>query len=305
MALFEFAKDEPAITPVSSTSFVGEGLSERFHLQAALRDRIDVLGLNLHVVAEEFGGFKDVRRRIDLLCLDPDGNLVVVELKRTEDGGHMELQALRYAALLRTMTSEQMVRAHADYRKTRGLDGGRESAESELRAYLGLTEADSFPEPNDTPRIVLVSQEFSKEVTATVMWLNEFYDLGIRCVRLTMYRLNNRLLIDAGLIIPLPEAEELMVEVKLKDAAVRAGGNMPNAQAKILGATIVDRANDKTLTYTHVGRNRGLHGPEFAEDVQSGTWRDWAYQVCSATEPPNSNWFSVAEFLAKVSNSPS
>ena len=52
------------------------------------------------VLAEEFGEWEASRRRIDLLVLDKDANLVVVELKRTDDGGHMELQALRYAAMV-------------------------------------------------------------------------------------------------------------------------------------------------------------------------------------------------------------
>jgi hypothetical protein len=45
--------------------------------------------------AEEYGLFEDSRRRMDLLALDHTGTLVVIELKRTDDGGHMELQALR------------------------------------------------------------------------------------------------------------------------------------------------------------------------------------------------------------------
>jgi RecB family endonuclease NucS len=49
------------------------------------------------VIAEEFGEWEDSRRRIDLLGLDKNANLVVIELKRTDDGGHMELQALRYS----------------------------------------------------------------------------------------------------------------------------------------------------------------------------------------------------------------
>ena len=40
------------------------------------------------VISEEFGEWEDSRRRIDLLGLDKDARLVVIELKRTEDGGH-------------------------------------------------------------------------------------------------------------------------------------------------------------------------------------------------------------------------
>ena len=39
------------------------------------------------VIGEEFGDWEDSKRRIDLLCLDKQANLVVVEIKRTEDGG--------------------------------------------------------------------------------------------------------------------------------------------------------------------------------------------------------------------------
>jgi RecB family endonuclease NucS len=67
------------------------------------------------VVAEEFCDWDDSRRRIDLLALDKSANLVVVELKRSEDGGHMDLQAIRYAAMVSTMTFEQAVAAHAGY----------------------------------------------------------------------------------------------------------------------------------------------------------------------------------------------
>jgi hypothetical protein len=68
-----------------------------------------VLGDDLYVQTEEFGEWEDSRRRIDLLAIDQQANLVVIELKRTTDGGHMELQAIRYASMISAMTFERAV----------------------------------------------------------------------------------------------------------------------------------------------------------------------------------------------------
>ena len=80
------------------TTFARQGLRERDNLQSLLKLNIAVICPETLVVAEEFGDWEDRRRRIDLLAIDQNANLVVIELKRTEDGGHMELQAVRYAA---------------------------------------------------------------------------------------------------------------------------------------------------------------------------------------------------------------
>ncbi|WCN83850.1 hypothetical protein [Micromonospora sp. LH3U1] len=37
-------------------------------------------------MAEEFGNWEDARRRVDLLAVEKAGHLVVIELKRTDDG---------------------------------------------------------------------------------------------------------------------------------------------------------------------------------------------------------------------------
>lgn len=91
MALYSIAGDQ--LKPVQTTTFAQEAILERKHLQAMLRQDTSPLGEDLLVLCEEFGNWQDSNRRIDLLCLDKTGGLVVVEIKRTEDGGHMELQA--------------------------------------------------------------------------------------------------------------------------------------------------------------------------------------------------------------------
>lgn len=50
-----------------------------------------------------------------------------------------------------------------------------------------------------------------------------------------------------------------------------------------------------------VGRNRGLLGPIFAEDIASGSWRTQKYETNrDATLLPNSNWFLLEQFVRRV-----
>ena len=92
------------LTALTKTTFTIEGLQERYDLQEAIKKTIDIVAPDCLVISEEFSDWEDSRRRIDLLAIDKQANLVVIELKRDEVGAHMELQALRYAAMISTMS---------------------------------------------------------------------------------------------------------------------------------------------------------------------------------------------------------
>jgi RecB family endonuclease NucS len=149
---------------VDRTTLAAAQIRERQDLQRVLRQRIDVLGDDLLVVAEEYGLFEDSRRRVDLLALDRKGTLVVIELKRTDDGGHMELQSLRYAAMVSTMTLEHLVNTYAEANDV--------DAQEARAAITGWVE-EPFDELPNQVRIILVSADFSTEITSTVIWLND------------------------------------------------------------------------------------------------------------------------------------
>ncbi len=215
MAIYEISSDN--FRKIDETSFSSAGLRERQDLQRLLRSQIEIVSPDTLVIAEEFSQWQDSNRRIDLLGIDKDANLVVIELKRSEDGGHMELQSIRYAAMISAMTFERAVEVYTEFLK---LLGSTEDARSSLLEFLEWDEPDEDRFAQDV-RIVLVSAEFSKELTTSVIWLNE-RGLDIECVRIKPYSDNGRILADIQQIIPLPEAEDYRVRLKEKQQRERA-----------------------------------------------------------------------------------
>lgn len=128
----------------------------------------------------------------------------------------MELQAIRYAAMISQMTFGQAVEAHDAYLRQRGGEG---SARERILGFLGWEEPDDEAFAADV-RLVLVSANFSKEITSSVLWLREF-GVDITCLRLIPYDLQGRTLIDVQRIIPLPEAADFMERVRNKERAER------------------------------------------------------------------------------------
>lgn len=241
MSLYRVTPDR--FEQVPATTFAAERLLERRDLQRLLRENIGVIDKDLLVIAEEFGNWQDSTRRIDLLCLSRDASLVVVEIKRTEDGGHMDLQAIRYAAMVSSLTLDRVIEAYAQSRT--GDD--HDLARREIAEFLQL----GFDEPAELTggvRIVLVSADFSVEVTTTVLWLNR-QGLDLRCVRLRPYRSGNEVLVEATQIIPLPEAAEYEVKLREREREKRKTSGPGAGVFRRFWTTLIERAADRTQLF--------------------------------------------------------
>lgn len=214
MTLYRLLSD--SVEPIPQTSLQHHGVWERSDLQRILRDRIEVLLPDTLVLAEEFRNWSDSSRRIDLLCLAQDGALIVVELKRGDTGSHMDLQALRYAAMVSPMTFEDAVDVHERFLRRMGHEP---DAQQRILTFLGWNEPDEGHFAQDV-RIVLVSEDFSAELTTAVLWLNE-RELDIRCIRLRSYEHAGEHLIQVEPIIPLREAGDYQIKMRAKDQEVR------------------------------------------------------------------------------------
>ncbi len=245
MSIFEVTPD--SLKALERTDFTSQGLRERTDLQPLIRDQIEVLDPDLLVIGEEFGDWEESKRRIDLLAVDRQANLVVIELKRTESGGYMELQALRYAAMVSTMTFDRAVNIYRDFLQKMGRD---DDPESSLIEFLEWDEPDEERFAQDV-RVILASADFSKELTTAVMWLNE-RELNIRCLRLQLYSDGDKILLDVQQVIPLPEAEEFQVQIREKVQRERqarsSSRNMPRLDHKngFIKITEEGRALDRT-----------------------------------------------------------
>ena len=229
MPLFQMNLKDSKMTAIAPQEFANVNVSERADLQRLLRDNPaaleQALDEKVFIFSEEYSNWKESERRVDLLALDKGNrtedssvvtaNLVVIELKVAEGGGHMELQSIRYAAMLSNMSFDAIAEAYERFSKKPAA-----LVRTELLKFLEDPELGQIPEPEQVriskkPRIILVSPSFSKEITTTVLWLNE-NGLDVKCLEATPYKIGADIYLDLEQVIPLPQAQEYMVQRREK-----------------------------------------------------------------------------------------
>lgn len=207
MAVYRLTKE--SIVQLPETSFAAKGIKQRTDLQRLLKPNIAVVAPDVLIICDEFEEWEDSKRRIDLLGIDRTGALVVIELKRDDDGGHMELQAIRYAAMVSRMTFQRAVKTYQAYLNK---SGGGTDARSAILKFMRVSEPPRDDAVLDV-RIVLVSADFAKELTTAVLWLRE-WELDIRCVKVKPYADGDGTILEVQQVVPLPEAAEYQVTIR-------------------------------------------------------------------------------------------
>lgn len=202
------------VEKLKSRQFGELNLKERQHLQEWIAKNPDMLGEELLIIQKEFDGFSDTSERLDLLALDKDGALVIIENKLDDTGRDVVWQALKYTAYCSTLTTDQIIEIYQAY-----LDKYEEGedAKSSIQAFLGYEESEDEIHLNNTDqRVILVANNFRREVTATVLWLIG-RGVDIKCIKASPFSLGNELLLQVDQIIPVPEAEEYLIQIKNKE----------------------------------------------------------------------------------------
>jgi hypothetical protein len=231
--IFSVDKNFTDVEQIDAGSFVSLEVWERTHIQEWVRRNPQILGEQLLIVSMEFDKFVNSQDRIDLLALDRDGNLVVIELKRDPLAGFADLQALRYAAMISSMTIEKLAPYYVAYAKRyEERDISAVDAVSEMETFV---DNDDFVDLSSAPRIILCSENFSREITTTVLWLRSL-KVDMSCVQITPYSHKGNIVIVPKVLIPIAEAKQYLIDIKTKEASVEQAveARKPKAMQVIL-----------------------------------------------------------------------
>ncbi|MGO4395299.1 DUF4268 domain-containing protein [Variovorax sp. M-6] len=203
------------ISKVKKVSFSELNFTERHHLQEWLANEPDALEEDLLVIAKEFDGFDDTRERLDLLAIDKTGTLVVIENKLDDSGRDVMWQSLKYASYCSTLTRSNIAEIFQQF-----LDKDRANPGQDAKKLIcDFLQEETFDDVKlnvgNDQRIIMVAANFRKEVTSTVMWLLK-HRVYVKCFKATPFQDGKDLFLTVEQVIPLREAEELMIGISDK-----------------------------------------------------------------------------------------
>tara|TARA_B110000027_G_C16094347_1_gene290010 strand:- start:506 stop:1654 length:1149 start_codon:yes stop_codon:yes gene_type:complete len=216
--MYRINQQTNSIQKIEETTFKEIGASERNHLQEWIAKNPEVLcgeDESLLIIQKEFDGFNDTRERLDLLALDNHGNLVIIENKLDDSGRDVTWQGLKYVSYCASLTTEQILSIYDQFL------GANESAEENVREFLGIDDGAELLLNDGDQRLVLIAHKFRKEVTSTVMWLLD-KDIQIQCFKAVPFKYGNEALLQLEQIIPLPETQEYVISLQQKEKQEKA-----------------------------------------------------------------------------------
>jgi hypothetical protein len=208
------------ITPKGPVKVSETKLKQEKLLEENLEDWVvtdpSLLGEPLLIIGRQVM-IPEVKDRLDILALDPQGNAVVVELKRGKLRDPVDMQALRYASYISKW--------------------GFENFENQARAYLGkagdpdfnfneLYEQfcvdagiDEVPDLNSDQRLIVVGSEVKDKLGSVALWLLD-HKIDIKVIEVEVYREGGTIFVQPHVIVPVPVS-------RFKDIGRPSSGEQP------------------------------------------------------------------------------
>ena len=143
----------------------------------------------------------DLGDRIDILALDPQGNSVIIEIKRGSLKDPVHIQALRYASYVAKwgfQDFENQAKLHIG-QDQRGDFNFNETYEN----FCVNAGQDEIPDINGDQRIILVGSKIREKLGSVALWLLE-HNVDIKVIQIDLFRDGDSNFLQPQTIIPLP-----------------------------------------------------------------------------------------------------
>lgn len=197
MSIWKITSEGP--TKVAKTKLEQEDLLEE-DLERWVTSNPELLEEPLLVIGNQVM-IPDVHDRIDVLAIDPQGNAVIIELKRGQLKDPVDMQALRYASYISKWSFEDFEnQARSHFNEVGEPDFNFNEIYEQFCADAGVDEP---PDLNVDQRIIIVGSEVRDKLGSVALWLLE-HSIDIKVIEVEAYREGEALLLQPQLIVPLP-----------------------------------------------------------------------------------------------------
>lgn len=159
--------------------------SER-ELEQLLVDNIDILNNGWLVISNQVK--TDAGKFIDILCIDHDGDMVVVELKKDMTPREVTAQAIDYAASVSKLTSDEISQIYLKF------TNDTESLSEAYKNKFGIELDDESI--NQHVKMVIVAADMDSSTERIITFLRDTYKVDINILFFEIYKCGNERLIS-------------------------------------------------------------------------------------------------------------
>ena len=167
--------------PLETASLVDEK-----ELELLLKDNIEILNEGWLVIGNQVK--TDVGKFIDILCIDHDGDLVVVELKKDLTPREVTAQVVDYAASVFKMSVEEIAQLYLSF-----TEGNETLNDAFLKKYGTVLDEASV---NQNVKMVIVAAKMDDGTERIIHFLRETYHVDINILFFHIFKSGNDRLIS-------------------------------------------------------------------------------------------------------------
>ncbi len=167
--------------PLQAASLIDEK-----ELELLLRDNIEILNKGWLVISNQVK--TDAGKFIDILCIDHDGDMVVVELKKDLTPREVTAQVIDYAASISKMTVEEIAQLYLSF------TNGTGTLNDAFQKKFGNTLDEASV--NQNVKMVIVAAKMDDGTERIIRFLRETYRVDINILFFHVFQCGNERLIS-------------------------------------------------------------------------------------------------------------